>query len=280
MDFSNNAFRAPASTPKVSGDMMSHANLVRSCQWGWTSTKDSSSNAQQSLASSASLPLPPSTFNNVRSKRFAPCQGRLYHQLLCSHRVRTDVVEDCGANCVEPLGNVTGSAFLCNECIQGEATQIWEDRKAQHNSMYPPLDQMTKEQYDQWYLEYRQLEAEYARDRRVYELDLKARMRPSNICTALEASKEETDFATELDSLSLSLMASNETAITHTQLQQAARNRVSLPSDASEQLHWDLNTLALDRGSCGVEYTASPSPNGVPAVPRMAKEKLWGKPRR
>jgi len=229
--------------------------------------------ASSTLQSSSSSP-----FNNVRSKRFAPCQGRLYHQLLCSHRIRTDLVEDCGANCIEPFGNVSGPSFLCNECIDAEATKIWEERKAQHLASYPSTAQMTKGQYDQYYLEHRQLETEYARDRRAYEMDLKAKMRPSNVCSAIEVSKEEAEFATELDSLSLSLMASNDGAANHDPIQQQARPRVSLPTDASEQLHWDLNALALERGSCGVEYSAQ-GPNSASTSQGLPQEELWGKPR-
>jgi hypothetical protein len=280
MDFSNNAFRTPTSTLQVSDDTMAHTNLVMSCRWGWTSTPPNGTSGQtppgtSSKAHTAST----SPFHNVRSKRFAPCQGRLYHQLLCSHRIRTDLVEDCGANCVEPYGNISGPAFICNECVQAEAIQIWEERKAQHNASYPPMDQMTKEQYDQFYVEHRQLEAEYARDRKLYEMDLRTKTRPSNICSAVEASKEERQFATELDTLSLSLMASNDGTENHAHLQQQARSRISLPNDASEQLHWDLNTLALERGSCGVEFSTSHSPDTGPTTRHISEEELWRKPR-
>ncbi|KAF2024339.1 hypothetical protein EK21DRAFT_78949 [Setomelanomma holmii] len=279
MDFSHNVFRTPASSPTVSEDTMSHANLVMACQWGWSKTLEpDGTGAQTNNPITVTQPASTSYLNNIRSKRFAPCQGRLYHQLLCSHRVRTDFVEDCGANCVEPFGQVVTTAFVCNECIQAEVIHIWEERKAAHNALYPSLDHMSKEQYDQWYHEHRQLEAEYVRDRRLYEIELKASSRPSNICTALEASKEETEFAAELDSLSLSLMASNEGSV-DAQIYQQARHRVSLPNDASEQLHWDLNTLALDRGSCGVEYTASRPPTRSPASRRMTEEEVWGTPR-
>jgi hypothetical protein len=278
MDFSNNAFRMSAPVPKVSDDTMSHTNLVMACRWGWTSTpdpNDSSARTPRSLSKPASS----STFNNVRAKRFAPCQGRLYHQLLCSHRVRTDLVEDCGANCVEPFGNSSDPAFICIECVQAESIKIWEERKAQHNASYPAMEDMTKEQYDQFYLEHRQLEAEYARDRELYEMELKTQTRPSNICSVQEVSKEEMDFATELDSLSLSLMASNGSTANTSSFEQHARDRVSLPTDASEQLHWNLNTLALERGSCGVEYSVASSPNGTPAMRRTSEEELWGNPR-
>ncbi|KAL1598358.1 hypothetical protein SLS59_007042 [Nothophoma quercina] len=272
MDFSNNAFRA---LPKVSEDTMSHANLVMACQWGWSSTPDSEH--AQPTTSTAPHSASNSLFNNVRSKRFASCQGRLYHQLLCSHRIRTDLVEDCGSNCVEPIGNSTGPAFVCNECIQKEATDIWEQRKAQHSASYPALDQMSKEQYDLFFEERRALEAEFAREHKLYELELKANMRPSNICSAQEASKEETEFAAELDSLSLAMMASGDGAaqphLVHT------RGRSSLPSDASEQLHWTLNSLALDRGACGIEYSTSQPANGIPTLRQMNEEELWKKPR-
>jgi hypothetical protein len=141
------------------------------------------------------------------------------------------------------------------------------------------MREMTKEQYDQFYLEHRQLEAEYARDRQLYEMDLRAKTRPSNICSVVEASKEEKEFATELDTLSLSLMAPNDSASNHAHLQHQARGRVSLPTDASEQLHWDLNTLALDRGSCGVEFSANHPPNTMPTTRHVSEEELWKKPR-
>jgi hypothetical protein len=278
MDFSNNAFRTAAPILKVSDDTMSHANLVMACRWGWTSTPDPNDSSVRT-PHSLSKPASSSLFNNVRAKRFAPCQGRLYHQLLCSHRVRTDLVEDCGTNCVEPFGNSSDPAFICNECVQAEAIKIWEERKARHNASYPAMEQMTKDQYDQFYLEHRQLEAEYARDRKLYELELKKKTRPSNICSVQEASKEEMEFATELESLSLSLMASNSSAANINPFEQQARGRVSLPTDASEQLHWNLNTLALERGSCGVEYSAASSPNGTPTMRRTSEEELWGKPR-
>lgn len=192
MDFSSNVFRTLAPPSKVSDDTMSHANMVMACRFGWSSTPDP--DAADMHVRSSSLPasqvVSASTFNNVRSKRFAPCQGRLYHQLLCSHRIRTDLVEDCGLTCVEPFGDEVDAAFICNECIQAEASKIWEDREAQHNAQYPPMEQITKEQYDQWYEEHRQLEAEFARDHKIYEMELREKTRPSNICSAIEASKE------------------------------------------------------------------------------------------
>lgn len=259
---------------------MSHANLVMACRWGWTSSPSAESGGANShFATSTQPSSSASTFNNVRSKRFAPCQGRLYHQLLCSHRIRTDLVEDCGANCVEPYGNTVEAAFICHECIQAEAAKIWEERQAQHNALYPPIEQMSQEQYDQWYAEHRQLEADFSRDQQVYEMELKAKTRPSNICSAMEASKEEMEFANELDSLSLSLMASNTSISDPAPLQIQNRTRTSLATDPEEQLHWDLNTLALDRGSCGIEYSASQPNNGVKSPRQLDVEELWRKPR-
>lgn len=255
---------------------MSHTNLVMACRWCWTSTDGASAESPQLISNQST---PAKNFNNVRSKRFAPCQGRLYHQLLCSHRVRTDLVEDCGANCVEPFGTIAGAAFICNECLEAEAMKIWEDRKAQHNASYPPMDHMTKEQYDQYYLEHQQLETAFARDRKAYESELRAQTRPSNICSAMETSKEETDFATELDSLSLSLMASNGVSANYATTQDQARSRVNLPYDASEQLHWNLNTLALDRGSCGIEYSPNPASQAESKLRLMSEEDIWRKPR-
>ncbi len=139
MDFSNNAFQTGPSVPKLSEDTMSHANLVAACQWTWTRSPDPNNETQTTAPGIQALQLTPSSaLNNVRTRRFASCQGRLYHQLLCSHRIRTDIVEDCGANCVEPF-DVVGAAFICNECVQIEATEVWEVRKTQHNESYPPI---------------------------------------------------------------------------------------------------------------------------------------------
>lgn len=260
---------------------MSHTNLVMSCRWGWASTPDPDIAGAQTLpqTTSPSQSAPTSTFNNVRAKRFAPCQGRLYHQLLCSHRIRTDVVEDCGANCVDPLGDALAAGFICNECIQAEASQIWESRKEAHNAQYPPMEQMTQEQYDQWYTEHRQMEADFERDHKTYERELRARLRPSNICSKLEASKEETEFAAELDSLSLSMMTSNANTSHAGSSQVQHRARISLPSDASEQLHWNLNSLALDRGTCGVEYSATSPRSRMAIKQHIDADDIWRKPR-
>lgn len=279
MDFTNSAFRNPAPPSKVSSDIMSHTNMVMACRFGWSSASDSSSAGAQTPDASTSSTKPVSSFNNVRTKRFAPCQGRLYHQLLCSHRVRTDLVEDCGTNCVEPHGDVIDAAFICNECIQAEASSIWKNQEAQHNAQYPPMKHMTQEQYDRWYAEHRQLEAAFSRDHSMYLMELRAKRRPSNICSALEASKEEMEFATELDSLSLSLMTSNDESSQLHHYQSHTRSRMSLPNDASEQLHWNLNLLDLDRGACSVEYSTSQAEPSISPVPGLDPRELWAKPR-
>lgn len=135
---------------------------------------------------------------------------------------------------------------------------------------------MTKEQYDVFFEERQLLEAEFAREHKLYEMELASRMRPSNICSAQEASKEETEFVAELDSLSLAMMNSGE-GVEHRFAQ--SRSRSSLPSDASEQLHWTLDSLALDRGACGIEYSPSQPSNHIPLLRQMNEEELWKKPR-
>jgi hypothetical protein len=176
---------------------------------------------------------------------------------------------------VEPYGNSIDTAFICHECLQAEAAKIWEERQAQHSATYPPMVQMTQQQYDQWYLEHRQLEADFSRDQRVYEMELKAKTRPSNICSTLEDSKDEMDFASEIDSLSLSLMGSH----TSNAGQAQPRSRVSLATDASENLHWGLNGLAIDRGACGIEYSPAKPGNGASSSRQLNAEELWKKPR-
>jgi hypothetical protein len=231
---------------------MDHAKLVMACRFGWAAGPDLSHTAATSQAAPLLQSSSMASSNGFYVKRFQPCRGRLYHQLTCSHRVRTDLVEDCGSNCLDPLNNASGLPFYCHECLEQHATNIWNEREAQHNSAYLPLDQMTKEQYEQWYDERRRLELQYLQDRKAYELELRAKTRPSNICSTLEASKDDIDFAAELDSLSLAVIPSNESMASQPQHR---TNRLNLPTDVSEQLHWGLNALSLERGSCGLEYS-------------------------
>ncbi|KAF2715666.1 hypothetical protein K504DRAFT_351505, partial [Pleomassaria siparia CBS 279.74] len=261
----------------LSNDTMDHTELVMACRFGWTRSPDTGPNISGQLPSIATQPPLTTSTVESRTKRFVPCRGRLYHQLLCSHKIRTDIVEDCGSNCLEPVTNISDVPFYCHECFEKEAANIWTSRELEHNAAYPPMDQMTTEQYNQWYDEHRQLETQYSRDRKVYQLELQAKTRPSHFCSATEEiSEEEKHFAAELDSLSLALSPSNDSIVN---MSQARTNRVNLPNDESEQLHWGLNALALDRGSCGVEYSASQPSNRIPTIMSAIEEDIWQKPR-
>ena len=272
MDFTNNAFQSRPTTT-FSDDTMSHTKLVQACRFDWAAgPQDGASLLASPAQAPAPVRIPLTTSNDSRVKRLSPCRGRLYHQLICSHRIRTDYVDDCGSNCLEPFGTATESAFYCQECIDNEAAKVREVREADHNAMYPSMDQMTKEQYETWYGERSRLEAQFARDRKIYLSEMKMKTRPSNICSALEMSKEEVDYAAELDSLSV-MVSSIDSPTNHTQ--SPHRQRVSLPNDASEQLHWGLKSLAIDRGSsCGVEYTSGPPTNDMRP---MSEEELWNR---
>lgn len=271
MNFSHDAFRTTRPAPTLSNDTMSHAHMVQACRFGWSASPNTT-NQPPSASTAAAAPVhhrPTTTLEETRARRLSPCRGRLYHQLACSHRIRTDLVEDCGPNCLEPFGSASSIPFFCRECVDKEAATIWENREAEHNALYPPIEQMTKDQYETWYDEHRRLEARFTQDRRAYEVQVKTNTRPSNICYALELSKEEADFAAEMDALSLSLMSNDSTTGV---INPQPRPRVSLPCDAAEQLHWDLNSLTIDRGSCGVEYTAGQP--GQPIATRT-EEQLW-----
>jgi hypothetical protein len=182
MDFSNNAFRTGPPTT-FSDDTMSHATLVQACRFGWAAGPRSGAPGVNLTATAAQAPVlmrVPLTTDN-RAKRLTPCRGRLYHQLTCSHRIRTDYVDDCGTNCLEPFGTASGPPFYCQECVDNEATKIREVREAEHNAMYPPMDQMTKEQYESWYDERCQLEAQFTRDRKMYPSEMRMKTRPSQV---------------------------------------------------------------------------------------------------
>lgn len=272
MDFSKSAFR-PSSFSSPSSDTMDHAKMVMACRFGWSAGPtevQGSSHATQT----AHVSTPPSTLSSAFNVnyRFAPCRGRLYHQLACSHRIRTDLVEDCGSNCLDPLSNASGLAFYCHECVEKEASNIWIARESEHNALYPPLNQMSKEQYEQWYDEHRQLEAQFSKDRKIYELKLRSETRPSNTCAAMKTSPEEMDFASELDSLTLAMASTKTSPI---QPMSPRESRINLPTDVSEQLHWSLNSLSLDRGSCGVEYSPTLNPTR-PTHRIIDDDELWG----
>jgi hypothetical protein len=278
MDFSTNIFHPPSMEPTISTDTIDHAKMVMACRFGWTASP-----CLHDEAGSGTLLTQPTTLqtsfsntsNGPKSNRFTPCRGRLYHQLTCSHRIRTDIVDECGPNCLDPLIATSNTPFFCHECIETEACRIWNEREAQLNSTFPDLALMTKEQYEHWYAEYHQLESQHTKDRTTYELDLVGKTRPSNVCSAIEMSKEEMEFAAELDSLSLSMISTNHNTGVPPQ---ARSNRISLPGDMSEQLHWGLNSLDLGRGSCGIEYANIQPTNGsLNTGQQMHRDELWGK---
>ncbi|ORY16370.1 hypothetical protein BCR34DRAFT_476321 [Clohesyomyces aquaticus] len=280
MDFSNEIFSPPQPDSTLSGDTMDHAHMVMACRFGWTASPSPHGQISHGPPNTH-LNAPVTPFSNpssgLKSNRFSPCRGRLYHQLTCSHRIRTDIVEECGPNCLEPLETTSNPPFICHECIENEAYRVWNEREAQLRALYPEIAHMTKEQYDHWYAEYRQLEALHANERATYELDLRTKTRPSNMCSAIEMSKEEMQFTAELDSLSLSLVSTYDSA---TKTIQPRSNRTSLPGDASEQLHWGLNSLDLDRGSCGIEYATTQASNGARnSIRNIGENELWRKPR-
>lgn len=310
MDFSNNAFRTRPPTT-LSADNMSHAKLVQSCRFGWSTGPDDLPRDSMHSAPNDSLPTYTNPISDTRvdarAKRLTPCRGRLYHQLTCAHRVRTDLVMDCGSNCLEPYTYTTVSdvPFYCQECVDQESSRIWNTRCAELDSQFPSRGSMTPDQYNRWYEEYHALEARYAVDRVAYEKEQRVGKRPTNISSALEMSKEEESFAMQLDGLSLSLMSAYPSATSspspplsaaasslmpstihlqetneihpttantksterHSQSQPNSyhpysrpRPRITLPTDSSEQLHWGLNSLNIDRGSCGFEYSPVQAP--------------------
>ena len=281
MDFSNDVFRSRA-TAGLSNDTMNHGNMVMACRFGWTAGPVDGT--QTAVAPAATQPEParvaPATSSQTTwAKRSAPCRGRLYHQLMCSHKVRTDFVVPCGTNCLEPLESASDPPFYCHQCVEDEANRFWTEYEAQHNATYPPRDQMTAEQSSMWYHEHRQLEAQFEKDKRMYQLEQQSKSRPANTCSALEASEDEVRLSNEIDSLSLAMASSNTP--TGPAFSQSRPTRISLPNDASEQLHWGLNSLSIDRGACGVEYAGgNPSTSSTSAQRRLLEqEELWGRSR-
>lgn len=274
MDFSSNAFTPKKASSTLSTDTMGHAQAVEACRWGW------SVDPVVTGTTTPPAPAPPVQARPTLSSPFArplrttPCRGRLYHQLSCSHRIRTDLVEDCGSNCLEPHGLVSDVPFLCQECLEHEASTIWAARESEHNALFPPLAEMNAEQYDRWYDEHRKLEAGFTCDRRIYEMEVRATTRPSNVCSVRQYDEEERAFAAELNALSLAMMTSSTGATATAETQTPTRVRRSLPNDAEEQIHWGLNALAIDRGSCGSEFSVA-----MPPRQGLSEEELWGRPR-
>ncbi|KAF2259925.1 hypothetical protein CC78DRAFT_585439 [Lojkania enalia] len=274
MDFSSSVFQ-PSTKPALSNDTMDHAKMIMACRFGWSAGPDSGGLQLTSLPAPTLATLA-ATSHDSKSRRFTPCRGRLYHQLLCSHRIRTDVVEDCGPNCLDPQDTISNLPFYCHACVEQQAHRIRQEREDQHNASYPPLEKMTQEQYAQWYEEHRQLEAQYLKDHRSYELGLRTTTRPSNPWSPAQTRREELEFAAKMESLSLAMMPSHNSTIDKSAIRTI---RYSLPSDASEQLHWGLNSLSLDRSTCGIEYSMRHSSNNIPTLRGLSEDELWRRPR-
>ncbi|KAF2197541.1 hypothetical protein GQ43DRAFT_444168 [Delitschia confertaspora ATCC 74209] len=250
---------------------MDHANALLSVRFGWTAGPANSTENQPNSNGNEALPSTPPLFpassDFLKNKRFAACQNTLYHQLECGHRIRTDLVEDCGANCIEATNH---TPFFCETCLETEYRRIWIQIQSQHNAQYPPLETMVKGQYDQWYAEFRQLELQYETDRASHVISMKRQTRPSNRCMDAEPSMEELAIAQEIEALSLAmgLQSAHEPETTTSHLV----NHTSLPSDSAEQLHWALGQLDLGRGSCGAEI---PQTNGTQASPVIDENTQW-----
>jgi hypothetical protein len=281
MDFSNKAFQAPKNPWTNSVEGTAHTTSLLDCQFSWTAGPHSGS-SMPSTSHRTQVPTFQANKSHTPSntQRFKNCRGRLYHQLTCSHRIRTDIVEPCGPNCLDPnpsCQTTSNLPFYCHVCIENQASDVWSAQRTQYYQQYPSPDQMTGPQFDQWYEGLRQLELRFQQDRQAHELKLRAGSRPSNVTSVLEATEEEMDVTAEIESLCLDIGSANEGNGSGYQPKHRGQH-VSLPTDAEEQLHWQLNALALDRGSCSVDYSQSSSTSSQARM--MSEEELWKKPRR
>jgi hypothetical protein len=158
--------------------------------------------------------------------------------------VRTNLVEDCKSNCLEPFA---GPAFYCQDCINVEAEDVWKESQANHNAAYPPINQMSPEQYNQWYDEHRSLQAAHSTKLATYTANLRAQCIETERCGGPDLTPEDLELAASLNTLGLSAQSSSQelSAI-------SAQQQRTLPGDTTEQLHWAFGQL-----SCGPQ-TAHP----------------------
>jgi hypothetical protein len=223
---------------------MEHSPLVSACRFSWGHSDSAGTHNHTPEHSPVARARSVKVFDS-HSPRFSACRGRLYHMLECGHRVQTDLVEDCGRNCLDPQTPVSEVPFYCHTCLEKEAAKMWSSCESELQSAYPPLERMTKDVFDSYYDNRRRVEGQFARERHGYERDIASRSRPTIACDPLGASKGEEHIAAVMEQLSLSMVASKNTIcpppIAH-------NKRVNLPTDASERLHFDLNALNLDCG--------------------------------
>ncbi|OCK76419.1 hypothetical protein K432DRAFT_385455 [Lepidopterella palustris CBS 459.81] len=191
----------------------------------------------------------------VQRRRFKVCHGTLYHQLVCGHRIRTDLVEDCGLNCLDG-GHRT--QFYCQACIDIYLQKIWHNVEEAHNATYPPLDRMSPKLYGQWYSEHRQLEAKHSVDRDAYQARMKRESRPSVEFIGIDWSEDDSEMASEIDSLGISSEPFSEKRLCQSSNRHQTRSQ--LPGDDSERLHWALGQLDFARGSCGPQFSTAQQP--------------------
>lgn len=181
---------------------------------------------------------------SFRQRRFKGCNLTLYHRLECGHRIRTNLVEDCKPNCLEPLA---GQPFFCLDCINIESDKVWKETQAQHDTAYPPISQMTAEQYNQWYDEHRQLQAIHSTNLATYTAKLRAECIETERCGGPDLTPEDLELAAGFGTLGLSAQSSS-----HELSALSAQQQRALPGDTAEQLHWAFGQL-----SCGQQTAES-----------------------
>ncbi|KAF2274690.1 uncharacterized protein EI97DRAFT_343814, partial [Westerdykella ornata] len=227
----------------VSTDTIGHSDDVMDCRFGFgplPETGEHTTGNQPFINPKFNLPSFVATPNK---KRFHNCAGRLYHQLSCSHRIRTDIVEECGTNCVEPFQGRMGLPFCCQECLDQQYKASREQLETGVRSMYSGYEEISWEEYEAWFNAKEASLEDFERSWQAYVRGVRSETRPSHVASARESEPEDLDLAGSLGCISLE--RETPTVAYCPPSMSLNGQRVSLATDPPEQLRFNLELLSL-----------------------------------
>lgn len=229
-------------TPNISTDTIGHSDKVMDCRFGFGPRPESGEQAMGNQPFTNPKFNLPNFVAPPNKKRFQNCAGRLYHQLICSHRIRTDIVEECGTNCVEPFQGRIGLPFYCQECLDQQYQASREELEIGVRSMYREYEDISWEEYEVWFNAKAASLEQFEQSWQAYLRGVRSETRPSHIASAQETEPEETDLAASFGSITLD----RELPVVDSRHSMSLKGkRVSLPTDPPEQLHFNLELLSI-----------------------------------
>jgi hypothetical protein len=153
----------------------------------------------------------------------------------------------CAENCLEPFDNgPTNGRFYCKDCEEQSSKKYKRDLESKYQAIYcsPEYMLMSKDQQEEIAIAHYQERLHYDSMFEEAKRQEMACTRECIACPILEPKGEAVNMAMDLDSLSISQTEESRTS-SASPPQMPTTRRIDLPTDPSQQLHFQLNGLSL-----------------------------------